>query len=172
MTCVVPLIPLVRFPLSLSLLSALVLTSFCALKGKILRLDIKEGGFAFIEYGTAAEANEAINSVDGQLLKGRRITVQMAKGSNVARLKRTGGRGNFRVDVKGLDPKTSWQDLKDFARSAAAGPISFCDVWMEAGKKYGVVEYLKEADMDTCIKKLNKTLLYVSDTYVLPWFAF
>ena len=44
---------------------------------------------------------------------------------------RRGGEG-FQVEVEGLDGRTSWQDLKDFARGA--GNVTYADVFVENGK--------------------------------------
>jgi len=64
----------------------------------------------------------------------------------------------FRLDVEGLDERTSWQDLKDFARKAGGNPAR-ADVWMENGKKYGMIEYRSAEDMETALRKLDDTKL-------------
>ena len=38
----------------------------------------------------------------------------------------------YQVEVEGLDSRTSWQDLKDFARGA--GNVQFADVFIRHGK--------------------------------------
>lgn len=41
--------------------------------------------------------------------------------------------------VEGLDNRTSWQDLKDFARRA--GNVTYSDVSTDRGEKVGVIKY-------------------------------
>ena len=41
--------------------------------------------------------------------------------------------------VLGLEPRTSWQDLKDWAR--AAGNVTFTNVFTKDHQKLGIIEY-------------------------------
>lgn len=56
----------------------------------------------------------------------------------------------YRLVVSNLATRTSWQDLKDFARSA--GNVRFTDVWNERGKKYGIIEYTSRSDYEYALK--------------------
>jgi RNA recognition motif-containing protein len=118
-------------------------------------------GFAFVEYKTLESAKAAAAALDGTQLQERRIICEVARGSRNMRARRAGAGagGGYRLRVEGLDTKTSWQDLKDFARAAAAGPILFTDVWMEGAKKCGIVEYRAAADLDVAFCKLDGQLL-------------
>jgi splicing factor, arginine/serine-rich 4/5/6 len=124
----------------------------------ITRVDMKHG-FAFAEF-VSPEVAKAATSMDGKELGGRRMVVEVAKGTkSTLKQRREIGRDSFSIRIDNLDPKTSWQDLKDFFRAAAAGPISFCDVWMEKGRKLGVVQYLSANDMNEAMRKLDGQLL-------------
>ena len=51
-----------------------------------------------------------------------------------------GGGCGYRLIVTGLDSMTSWQDLKDFGRTAGKS-VSFADVYTKRGNKEGIIEY-------------------------------
>jgi hypothetical protein len=55
-------------------------------------------------------------------------------------------RSELRMSVLGLDSRTSWQDLKDWAR--AAGNVNFANVFNKGGEKVGVVEYEVKFERD------------------------
>merc|ERR1719242_986430 len=62
----------------------------------------------------------------------------------------SGGRGlggtGYRLRVENLDQMTSWQDLKDFGRTAGES-LAFADVHSgRRGDKEGVIEYHDKAD--------------------------
>ena len=113
-------------------------------------------GFAFVEFDDTRDAEDAVRWVqsihggpgitltslfmccremDGYELDGRRIVCEHARGST-ARPRATGGKGAYRLRVEGLDARTSWQDLKDFARKGG-NSVVFTDVYMDRGKKSG-----------------------------------
>ena len=54
----------------------------------------------------------------------------------------------LRVRVSGLPPRTSWQDLKDFMRSA--GDVGYSNV---TGEGVGVVEFTNKAGFDEAMRK-------------------
>ncbi|XP_076360553.1 RNA-binding protein Rsf1-like [Tachypleus tridentatus] len=60
--------------------------------GKIVSVWVAQNppGFGFVEFDDREDANEAINSMNGQLIKGTRIRVEMSRGK---RSGRGGGRG-------------------------------------------------------------------------------
>ena len=66
-----------------------------------------------------------------------------------------------RVIVENCDPRTSWQDLKDWAR--AAGTVSFTNTFMREGKKYGVVEFEDSTSLRDAIRKLEAVPLHGAD---------
>lgn len=126
------------------------------------RVDLK-AGYGFIEFRDPRDADDAIHDMDGFRVDGRRLMVQPAKGTRRSRDEPDrGGRGNssssysspptrggnnggsrsssgFKVDVTGIGPRTSWQDLKDFARDA--GNVVYADVFVRDGKKQGYVSF-------------------------------
>jgi len=137
--------------------------------GKIRRIDIKTG-FGFVEFYDDRDAEDAIKGEDGQDLLGRRLQVEEARGGRGRggggdRGDRGGGGGSryggsrykWRLRVENLDSRTSWQDLKDFARKA--GDVAYTDVSTNRGKKMGVIEYTNESDMLYALKELDDTRL-------------
>jgi len=126
--------------------------------GKLRRVDIKNG-YAFVHFDDDRDAEDAIRGEDGKDFMGRSLIVEPSRGGRDG-----GGGGRFggkrfkwRLKVKGLDSRTSWQDLKDFAREA--GDVAFTDVTTERGKRIGIIEYTNEDDMVYAIKKLDDTKL-------------
>ena len=67
----------------------------------------------------------------------------------------SGGSG-FRLLVFNLDAMTSWQDLKDFGRSAGKS-ASFADVYTRQGKKQGIIEYREYEDCRNAVRELDET---------------
>ena len=62
----------------------------------------------------------------------------------------------FRVIVKGLSHRTSWQDLKDFMRDKNTGDVLYTNVDREGG---GIVDFGNREDMEYAIRKLDDTEL-------------
>ena len=121
-----------------------------------LRVDLKQG-FGFLEFREPRDADDAVHDMDGHRIGGRPIAVQFARGTQRREFGGAGGppRGGYedrgrggpppgfgggamkkgsgyQVEVEGLDSRTSWQDLKDFARGA--GNVQFADVFIRHGK--------------------------------------
>jgi len=59
-------------------------------------------------------------------------------------------RSQYRVQVTGLPPTGSWQDLKDHMREA--GDVCFADTYKDGS---GTVEFLRYEDMKYAVKKLD-----------------
>merc|ERR1719203_867599 len=69
------------------------------------------------------------------------------------------GRGSgYRLTVTGLDSMTSWQDLKDFGRTAGKS-VSFADVYSRRGQKEGIIEYYDYEDYKHGLKYLDEARL-------------
>ncbi|KIW65965.1 hypothetical protein PV04_08178 [Phialophora macrospora] len=117
-------------------------------------------GFGFIEYEDAMDARDV---VPGKFLfKGERLTVQFARGPrrkddfggpsdrNVPRPRRT----VYRMQITGLQPDTSWQDLKDFARNSGQLDVVYSETGRDRDGK-GFVEFETAADLKTAVEKLD-----------------
>ncbi|KAK5278220.1 hypothetical protein LTR40_009429, partial [Exophiala xenobiotica] len=117
-------------------------------------------GFGFIEYEDAMDARDVVP--DGTEFKGERLTVQFARGPrrkddftgppdrNVPRPRRTVNR----MQITGLQPDTSWQDLKDFARNSGQLDVVYSETGRERDGK-GFVEFETPADLKTAVEKLD-----------------
>jgi RNA recognition motif-containing protein len=83
--------------------------------GNVRRCDVKTN-FAFVEFEDSRDGEDAIRDLNGKDFGGSNIVVQESRGprDNGFRIPKP----KFRVVVKGLADRTSWQDLKDFAREA------------------------------------------------------
>ena len=65
-------------------------------------------------------------------------------------------RTEYRVIVENLSSRVSWQDLKDFMRSA--GEVTYADAH-KSRKNEGVVEFARYDDVQKAIDKLDDTEL-------------
>ncbi|ETN41215.1 uncharacterized protein HMPREF1541_03150 [Cyphellophora europaea CBS 101466] len=120
-------------------------------------------GFGFIEYEDAMDAKDVVP--DGSEFKGERLTVQFARGPrrkddfggpperNVPRPRRT----IYRMNLTGLAPETSWQDLKDFARNSGQLDVVYSETGRDREGKgyYGFVEFETSADLKSAVEKLD-----------------
>merc|ERR1711939_480008 len=119
-------------------------------------------GFGFIEYEDAMDARDVVPAFHGTEFKGERLTVQFARGPrrkddfsgppdrNVPRPRRT----VYRMQITGLQPDTSWQDLKDFARNSGQLDVVYSETGRERDGK-GFVEFETQADLKTAVEKLD-----------------
>jgi RNA recognition motif-containing protein len=119
------------------------------------RVDMKVG-YAFAYYNDPDSANAAIAGLHGIVLGGSDIVVEMGKHKEGFSNERGAGgggdrpsrpfhehnpkpRSEHRLIATQLDQRTSWQNLKDWARPA--GEVDFVDVMYKNGDRVGVVEY-------------------------------
>lgn len=140
--------------------------------GKISYIDLKSHKgppFAFLEYEDKRDADDAIRARDGYDYDGYRLRVEHPKGNGpyvpgqsngrdggAGRRGPVGRRSNFRVIVSGLPMSASWQDVKDHMREA--GDVCYADVFRD-GSGTGVVEFMRNDDMQYALRKLNDTKL-------------
>eukprot|EP00924_Labyrinthula_sp_SR-Ha-C_P010782 maker-scaffold_35-snap-gene-1.55-mRNA-1 protein AED:0.21 eAED:0.21 QI:102/1/1/1/0.4/0/6/765/254 len=68
--------------------------------------------------------------------------------------------GEFRVNIKGLAPRTRWEELKDWLRTG--GEVCFTNVMGEEA----VADFLTSKDRETAIKKLDGTEWNGSKVYI------
>ena len=70
-----------------------------------------------------------------------------------------GPRNNgFRLFVTGLSDSTSWQDVKDFARTGGRS-VSYTEVYHRMGEKHGVIEYYRREDFEYALEHLDRARL-------------
>ena len=98
--------------------------------GKIVGVNVhadNQQPYAFVEFESTRDAEEAVKRYDGQQAFGVRIKVQLTTGRPRERPLGTSGtlkRTEYRVIILGLPSSAQWQDVKDFGRpvSWAAAP--------------------------------------------------
>ncbi|KAK3031090.1 hypothetical protein RJ639_036830 [Escallonia herrerae] len=135
-----------------------------------LKLPVRPPGYCFVEFEDAWAAEDAIRGRDGYDFDGCRLRVELAHGgrgrsSPIDRRGSYGGggsgrygvsrRSDYRVVVRGLPSKASWQDLKDHMRDA--GDVCFAQVFRDGDGAMGIVDYTKYEDMRYAIRKLDDT---------------
>uniref|UniRef100_UPI00398F8C85 serine/arginine-rich splicing factor 5-like n=1 Tax=Pristiophorus japonicus TaxID=55135 RepID=UPI00398F8C85 len=140
--------------------------------GRIREIDLKRG-FGFVEFDDARDADDAVYELNGKELFRERITVELAKAPprrgggwfggrfNYYRPKseRSSGlrygppvRTDYRLIVKNLSSRVSWQDLKDIMRQA--GEVTFTDAHRIHNNE-GIVEFASYNDLKNAIDKLD-----------------
>lgn len=118
--------------------------------------------FAYLFYEDHSNGEQAIKELNGFEIKGIKLLVQASRTSRerqdtdqLEQLK------NNRVIVSEVDPHSSWQNLKDWAR--AAGTVSFANVFTKDGKRLGVVEFEQSTVLDDAIQLLEGVPLHGVD---------
>lgn len=111
--------------------------------GTVSKVEMKQG-YAFVYFADRASANDAIAGMKGKELHGSEITVELARGQQhlsraTTQTSSTKGKPELRISCTGLNDRTSWQDLKDWAR--AAGNVTFANVFNRDSQKIGVIEF-------------------------------
>ncbi|ORM40741.1 Serine/arginine-rich splicing factor 1B [Babesia sp. Xinjiang] len=128
--------------------------------GKVVSCELKKnvGGtaFAFLEFEDPRDAHDAIKERDGSEFLGRRLRVETpfsTKDDHRSNRRRGPGpprRGRYLVEVTGLPPTGSWQDLKDHMREA--GECAHADVFRGG---VGEVSFYSRSDMEYAIDKFD-----------------
>ncbi|CAE7363561.1 SR30, partial [Symbiodinium sp. KB8] len=127
------------------------------------RIDIKRPprgpAFAFVEFRDIRDAEDAVYDRDGINFDGGRIRVELSRGGR-DRFDRSGSasRGGFHgrppsdtgIRISGLPDRTSWQDLKDFARTA--GDVNFAKM---IGPDVGLVDFHSKSDFEAALPRLD-----------------
>eukprot|EP01104_Vermistella_antarctica_P006977 TRINITY_DN176_c0_g1_i1.p1 TRINITY_DN176_c0_g1~~TRINITY_DN176_c0_g1_i1.p1 ORF type:complete len:189 (-),score=46.00 TRINITY_DN176_c0_g1_i1:663-1229(-) len=144
--------------------------------GRIRAVDLKQGGFAFVEFDDPRDAEDAVYDMDGRNLDGARVRVEFSKGGRRGFNAGGGfggggggggGRGgpnhtDYALLVEGIPRDMSWQDLKDLFRRV--GDVVFTDVGQDRdGKNVGHVEMRSRDDMDRAIRELDNSELRSGD---------
>lgn len=99
---------------------------------------------------------DAVHGRNGYSFGGARLRVEIAGGANrrgpVSGGPRrfSGQRSEHRIEITGLPPSGSWQDLKDFCRES--GDVLYSDV---GASGVGTVEFLREEDMRDAVANLD-----------------
>ncbi|KAI8341907.1 hypothetical protein BC941DRAFT_414829 [Chlamydoabsidia padenii] len=125
--------------------------------GRILDLTVKVG-FGFVEFESTAAAEDAVHKCNDTKLHGQRIVVEIAlkrRDRSDAPARREREQESYRLIVKNLPPKTTWQDLKDMMKKA--GRVTFADILKDCDE--GIVEFAHRDDMLYALRKYDDTKL-------------
>lgn len=134
-------------------------------------------GYAFVEFESKRDADDAVHDCDGKEFFGSRLTVERAKSdpfsSGGRRDRRSpsprrsggggGSRGGFggnnrpyntewKIIVENLSSRVGWQDLKDLFRGA--GEVTFTKANTDKIGE-GVVEFKTQSEMKKAMKKFD-----------------
>lgn len=136
--------------------------------------DGRSKGCGVVEYGSAEEAKQAIETLNDSELNGRMIFVREDRETGGGR----GGGGDFRggghrggnstsVYVGNLAYETSWQDLKDHMRQA--GNVDQANILQSdegRSKGCGIVVYQNPRDASRAIRELQNSVLHGRPIFV------
>jgi len=142
--------------------------------GDLRHINIK-GPYGFLELDDERDAEDAIKDLNGKSFNGgSRIRIEYANGNDRDGRgggggwdRRDGGRSrqisdgrfkrtNYRLVVKNLSSRTSWQDLKDFMRKA--GDVTYTTV-NRGVRGEGLVEFTDRDGMEYALRDLDDTKL-------------
>eukprot|EP01039_Chlorochromonas_danica_P004484 gene4484-4913_t len=120
--------------------------------GEVSKVDLKSG-YGYVYYERKEEADRAIEKMHGTELDGSVLLVENSLSTKDPFKPKPVKRFDLRILVTGLDPRVSWQDLKDWAREA--GDVTFTNVFNREGKHLGVIEYKDEKGFENALKVLS-----------------
>jgi len=134
--------------------------------GELRNINLK-GQYGFIEVESKEDASDAVRKVNGQNFNGGRIRVELANACSDTDSSRDSGsrarvsdgryrRTNYRIIVRNLSSRTSWQDLKDYMKKA--GEITYSTVNRENSGE-GLVEFADRSSMEYAMDELDNTKL-------------
>ncbi|XP_062503640.1 serine/arginine-rich splicing factor 6-like [Corticium candelabrum] len=151
--------------------------------GRIREINVKNG-FGFVEFDDPRDADDAVYEMNGRDLLGERVLVEHARGSRGGSRYSSGGgggggggggsapymRGNrprdkygpplrtdYRLIVDNLSSRTSWQDLKDYCRTAGC-EVTYADAHKQRVGE-AVIDFASKDDMKRALRKLDGTEL-------------
>merc|ERR1711962_920536 len=135
--------------------------------GRIREIVIKNG-YGFVEFDDYRDADDAVQDMDGKDLQGGRVRVELARDPRDRRDRDRdrgrsfgGGRDgrrrgnppgpktNYRVVVENISSRTSWQDLKDYFRSA--GEITYTNAHTPRSGE-GIVEFASRRGLEYALQ--------------------
>lgn len=124
--------------------------------------------YGFVEFETSEDAARAKESLEGSTLNGETLSCAFANPIKVRepreqreprsyrdRERRDQPRDIYRVNVSGLAPGVSWQDLKDFGRTADVD-VTYTNVSRDR-EGQGTVEFRSAEMIDQAVSKLDGT---------------
>jgi len=122
--------------------------------GKVVSCDIKNG-YGFVGFETEKEAADAMEGLKETEHDGRNWSIEYSRSKPTAS-ERGVRKSEFRVVVENIPSRTSWQDLKDFARKLQ-GEVLYTNVTDRGNGRVGLIEYANAHDYEEALDKLDNT---------------
>ncbi|KAI0684628.1 hypothetical protein BC835DRAFT_614268 [Cytidiella melzeri] len=130
--------------------------------GRVNALSMQKG-YAFVEYNSEVDAKDVVANFANKPLMGYDIKVQLSKKPRRQTIpastpspkadhnpgRSENSRVRYPVVIYNLDPRTCWQELKDFGR-LAGGKVVFCDIDQKDLTR-GYVEFHTQEDADRLV---------------------
>jgi len=116
----------------------------------IQRVDCKVK-YGYVFFTDSKDAEDAIEKLNGKVIDGKEIHIELA--NNKEAKNNDPPNYGLRVRVYGLSYRTTWQDLKDWAR--IAGKTKYANVTERGSQKIGVVEFLDYETYDKAFEILE-----------------
>lgn len=130
--------------------------------GRIQAIEIKKGGFGFIEFTHPDDAREAVSRYNGRSLDGKVLRVESSIGHTRTRPLSSSG---FAFEVTGFNPHSgrelTWRHLKDWASKTVE--VTYTKV---LSSTVGYIEVATRRDLDAAIDKLDNTSFHGSTVHV------
>ncbi|KAI0720208.1 hypothetical protein C8T65DRAFT_567929, partial [Cerioporus squamosus] len=128
---------------------------YLSIYGRISEVKLRPG-FGFVQFESE---KDVVRTFSTRQFLGEDVSVQLARPDRHTRGDRESpaADGNkkmkYAVCVKGLNPRTCWQELKDFGR-AVGGDVAYCDINRDT-RTQGFLNYTREEDADRAARELD-----------------
>lgn len=131
--------------------------------GRVQRVEYtQDKGHAFVSYERMEDAAKAINKLNDIEMNGNRLIIRYNNDYNQKSVNvgvKIKANNECRLVIKGLSNRTSWSNLKDWARKI--GPVKFSNVRLtdDESAHEGIVEFVNAEDVSKAIKELDGTTI-------------
>jgi RNA recognition motif-containing protein len=110
------------------------------------RVDCKRG-YGYVYFEDHKDGTDALRDMNGHNVEGEPIKVETVEGKPDPRDSGSSGpKYELRVRVHNLSSRTSWSDVKDWARNA--GPVKYATVFNRGRDTVGIVEFISADAFD------------------------
>ncbi|RDX55725.1 hypothetical protein OH76DRAFT_764801 [Lentinus brumalis] len=139
---------------------------YLSIYGRISEVKLRPG-FGFVQFESEKDALDVVHTYSTRQFLGEDVSVQIARPERHTREESApiatpikeaqasdgGSKMKYAVCVKGLNPRTCWQELKDFGR-VLGGDVAFCDITRDT-RTQGFLNYTREEDAERAARELD-----------------